>query len=107
MLTTRIKVIESVRSLSKYSRTLFFLQSKTPLSGRYKEMVFSMDWEFCCHATNGSKLILLWSTYLFFNCLVLAQCKRGKFNLGIACRKSRTQQPSLCESVDGFALDVS
>lgn len=49
--TTRIRTVESVRSISEYSRTLFFLQSKTPLSSRCKQTFFSMYGGFY-HAVN-------------------------------------------------------
>lgn len=44
----------------------------------------------------GSKLTLLWCTYLFFNFLVLAQYERGKLDFAIVWRKSRSQPPWKC-----------
>jgi len=37
---TRNKTVGSVRSISEYSRTLFFLQSKNPFSSRCKHTFF-------------------------------------------------------------------
>lgn len=48
---TIIKTAESVRSISEYSRTLFFLQSKNPLSSRCKQTFFLCMGPFY-HATN-------------------------------------------------------
>lgn len=102
---TRIKTVESARSISEYSRTLFFLQSKNPLSSRCKQTSFSMYF-FLIMLQIGSKLTLLWCTYLFFNCLGLAQYKRGKLDLSIVWRKSRSQPPWRCWWVC-FGLQLS
>lgn len=99
----KIKTVKSVRTISEYSKTLFFLQSKTPVyshalislaEGINRLVLLSVMLQI------GSKLALLFDVLLCFSVvLVLAQYKREKMDLSIVRRKGIS---CLHESVDGY-----